>query len=452
MPEPLETARPVGQRGRVRELALRLEQPTPGGVALVVVAVANVLVWALARPAGQPTARYAGEVCGAEAVLLFACTLVLAMLLPAVERAFGGLDRVVVWHRRTATAATLLLIPHVALASSTPDPYAHGVGPALGDVALLGLLLLTLWALAPGLRAARYPGLVRRLARATYERWLTAHRLAGWFVIVAVAHGALVDPVLRESTLLRVVFYVVGGTGIVAYLYRELFARFVVPIHEYTVAEVRRPNASLLEVSLEPTGQPLSFVPGQFVVVAFGGPSGWQRHPFSVASGPSSPRLELGIKAAGDYTGSLRDSLAAGTPAKVVGPFGGFDYHSGGREQIWIAGGIGVTPFVSWIRSLDATFDRHVDFWYSLAHDGDAVYLEEIRQAAIEHPTFIPHLVVADRDGFLTAETAAAGRASLDGVWVYLCGPQAMTDSLVAGFRERGVPGSRLRWEQFAPR
>jgi len=128
---------------RLRDLALRLETPTPGGVALVIVAVANVLLWALARPVGQPTERYVGEICGAEAVLLFSCTLVLAMLLPVVERAFRGLDRVVVWHRRTATAATLLLIPHVALASSTPDPYAHGLSPALGDVALLGLLMLT---------------------------------------------------------------------------------------------------------------------------------------------------------------------------------------------------------------------------------------------------------------------------------------------------------------------
>ncbi len=329
---------------RLRDLALRVETPTLGGVALVIVAVANVLLWALARPVGQPTERYVGEICGAEAVLLFSCTLVLAMLLPVVERAFRGLDRVVVWHRRTATAATLLLIPHVALASSTPDPYAHGLGPALGDVALLGLLLLTLWALAPGLRAAGYPGLVRRLARATYERWLIAHRLTRWFVIAAVAHGALVDPVLRESTLLRVVFFVAGGTGILAYLYRELFARFVVPIHDYTVAEVRHPNGSTLEVSLEPAGQPLRFVPGQFVVAAFGGPTGWERHPFSVASDPSSPRLELGIKASGDYTSVLRDSLAAGTPARVAGPFGGFDYRSGGREQIWIAGGIGVTP------------------------------------------------------------------------------------------------------------
>jgi hypothetical protein len=68
-------------------------------------------------------------------------------------------------------AGVLLLIPHWVLATSTPDRYATGVGPGLGDFALLGLLVLSVWALAPGLRAARWPGPIRWLAR-TYERWL----------------------------------------------------------------------------------------------------------------------------------------------------------------------------------------------------------------------------------------------------------------------------------------
>jgi predicted ferric reductase len=86
---------------------------TPGAILLTIVAVANLLLWTLARPAGQPTGRYAGEVCGAEVVLLLACSLVLATLFPAIERAFFGLDRVAVWHRRAATAGVLLLVPHV---------------------------------------------------------------------------------------------------------------------------------------------------------------------------------------------------------------------------------------------------------------------------------------------------------------------------------------------------
>jgi predicted ferric reductase len=128
----------------LRNLGLRAEQPTPGGVALVTVAVANVVLWVAARPAGQPTGRFIGEIFGAEALLLFSCTLVLATLLPPIERAFSGLDRVVVWHRRTATAGVLLLIPHWALATSTPDRYATGIGPGLGDAALLGLIVLSL--------------------------------------------------------------------------------------------------------------------------------------------------------------------------------------------------------------------------------------------------------------------------------------------------------------------
>ena len=323
------------------------------------------------------------------------------------------------------------------------------MGHGLGDVALVGLLVVTVWALAPKLRAARWPGPVQRLARVGYERWLTAHRLAGLFVAVAVVHGALVDPVLHRSTVLRVAFLVVGATGIVAYAYRELLARFVIPIYDYTVADVRRPNDTTVEVSLEPKGDRLRFHPGQFVVLAFGGEGGWQRHPFSVASSSSDPRLEVSIKAVGDYTRDLRDRLQPGTPAKAAGPFGGFDYTRGGHDQIWIAGGIGITPFISWIRSLDGDFERSVDFYYSVAHKADALYLDEIQAAAASHPTLHAHVVDAERDGFLTADKAANGRPRGADVWVYMCGPPPMMRALAEGFRGLGVPAGRVRWEQF---
>ena len=134
-----------------------------GPAALGVVAVAYAALWLVARPAGQPAERFIGELCGAEAVLLFSCSLVLATLLPLIERAFGGLDRVAVWHRRVAEAGMLLLIPHLALVTSSPDPYETSFGHGLGDVALLGLLVLVLWAVAPRLRAARWPGPSARL-------------------------------------------------------------------------------------------------------------------------------------------------------------------------------------------------------------------------------------------------------------------------------------------------
>jgi predicted ferric reductase len=423
-----------------------------GPTLLALVAVGNVVLWLLARPPDQPTGRYDGEIFGAEAVLLFSCTLVLATVLPAVERAFSGLDRVVVWHRRAATVGVILLVPHIVFATSSPDRYATGFGPGFGEIALVGLFLLSVWALAPSLRAARWPGPVRRLARASYERWLTAHRLTGLFLIAALAHGALVDPALHDSTLLRVTYLSVGGIGIAAYAYRELFTRFVVPIYDYTVADIRRPNDATLEISLEPVRDPLAFAPGQFVLLAFGGAAGWQRHPFSVASAPAQRRLEVAIKAVGDYTRDLHDTLRPGTPAKATGPFGGFDYRHGGQDQIWIAGGIGVTPFMSWIRSLEATFDRHVDFYYSVARAADALYLDEIHGAGERHHTFHPHVVRTDRDELLTARQAVDGRPRGTDVWIYMCGPPRMTAALAQEFRGLGIPASHVRWEQFGAR
>jgi predicted ferric reductase len=228
-----------------------------------------------------------------------------------------------------------------------------------------------------------------------------------------------------------------------------LLARFVVPVYDFTVAEVQRPNATTVNVSLEPVGRRLSFAPGQFVFLAFGGVDGWQRHPFSVASAPTEERLEVSIKSAGDYTRDLHEKLQAGTPAKAAGPFGGFDYRSGGLHQIWIAGGVGITPFMSWIRAMDESFDRDVAFFYSVAHESDALYLEEISAAATAHPGLHPHIVDSSRDGFLTAAQAASDMPSDAEVWVYMCGPPAMMTALAKGFEQVGIPASRIRWEQF---
>jgi predicted ferric reductase len=420
--------------------------------ALGAVAGANVVLWIAARPGGQPDGRYVGELLGAEAVLLFACSLVLMTLLGAVERAFGGLDRVVIWHRRTAVAGAVLLVPHVALATSAAIPAVSAAGVALGDIALVGIAFLVVWALAPSLRAARWPGVIRRLAGASYERWLTAHALTGLFVAAAVAHGAIVDPVLHRSRVLLVAFVVTGVVGLGAYLYRELLASRVVSSHAYRIGAARRVGDTALEVGLDPVGEPLRFSPGQFVVVSFGGLGSWQRHPFSVTSSPSQPRLELAVKAAGNYTAEMYDRLHPGLPARVVGPFGGFDYRGGGRDQVWIAGGIGITPFVSWIRSIDGDFDRSVDLYYSVARPADALYRDEIEAAAAGRRTLRVHVRATDDEGHLMIQDVVSDAADRQGLWVYMCGPPAMMKGFEKGLRRSGVPASQIRWENFQVR
>jgi hypothetical protein len=90
-----------------------------GVATLTAVGIGNVILWLLARSAGQPTGRFVGELCGVEAVLLLVGSLVLAALLSPIERDFGELDHVALWHRRVAAGIatiTAVTVGTVALA------------------------------------------------------------------------------------------------------------------------------------------------------------------------------------------------------------------------------------------------------------------------------------------------------------------------------------------------
>ena len=138
---------------------------------------------------------------------------------------------------------------------------------------------------------------------------------------------------------------------------------------------------------------------------------------------------------------------------RLAGPFGGFDYRQGGDEQIWIAGGIGITPFLEldpFARRRRST--RSVDFYYAVRHEGDALYADEIAAASARHPSLRTHIVSSERDGLLTADAILSGRGAGTPPWIYMCGPPPMMRTLDKGFRRLGVPGGRIRWEQFEAR
>ena len=233
------------------------------------------------------------------------------------------------------------------------------------------------------------------------------------------------------------------------FLYREVLMRYFLPRTEYSVGAVERPDARTLVVDLEPRGEPLVFAPGQYVYVNFAS-DGWRPHPFTVASGSSTRRLQLAIRTSGDETRGLYEVLQPGVTAVVYGPHGRFDYRRGGARQVWIAAGIGVTPFISWIRSLDHTFDREVDFFYAVPDEHDASFVEEIQEAAAQQPSLRVHLVLSEREGRLAPENVAkVAQTPLDEVWIYMCGPAPMMRSFERRFQQLGVPRSRIFWEHF---
>lgn len=424
----------------------RFMQRSLGGGTIIGLTIVTISLWFLFRPAGQPTSRYLGEMLGTTAILLFSCSLFLATKAPFLENSFGGLDRMYLWHRWCAIAGVVLLFPHYVLVTSVKNT-SNTLGNALGDIALFGLVFLLLWAFVP-----RLP-IVSRHIRTNYQRWFTLHRLTGLFVVAGLIHGFLVDPVLQHVTVLLAWYMVVATIGSAVYLYQELLHPFFRHLwqYNYTVEAVNQLDQTL-EVTLAPVAQAVPFVAGQFVFVRFGGGHGWERHPFTISSAPQESLLHLSIKGLGDYTQRLIDTLQPGIPARVGLAFGMFDYRRGDRKQVWIAGGIGITPFRSWIRAFPAEQPREfdIDFYYTVSTEDEALFLDEIRTAAAHYPMFRPHITYSKREGLLTVEQIEASCSGpLSESEIYMSGPSRMIQSFQRAFRTHSVPSYRIHYEYF---
>src|SRR3954470_22372710 len=139
-----------------------------GPATIVLLVVAYAALWVVARPAGEPTGAYVGQLLGAESVLLLSIALVLISTLPWVEVWFDGIDRAAIWHRRVAITGVALLAPHILLAKS-PDGTALG-GP-LGAIGAIGLVALAIWAILP-----RWQSVVPEVLRGAI---VAAHDLPG---------------------------------------------------------------------------------------------------------------------------------------------------------------------------------------------------------------------------------------------------------------------------------
>jgi len=88
------------------------------------------------------------------------------------------------------------------------------------------------------------------------------------------------------------------------------------------------------------------------------------------------------------FTHDLHTGLQAGAHARIDGGYGMFDYKSGGSRQVWIAGGIGVTPFLSWVRDFGGSLDFEIDFFYTVRSPDEALFLDEFQAAARRYSSF----------------------------------------------------------------
>jgi predicted ferric reductase len=423
-----------------------MRQSQLGNLGVAALALLNVALWAIFPPENPGRDLFelqvVSEILSSTGMVLMACAIFLSLRPRFLEPFFGGLDKMYKTHKTAAISGLALVLLHFL---TMPGLGEVTVGRVMGKVALIGLLALVALTIAP-----RLP-VVGGYLQLAYHHWRWTHKLVGAFFILGMLHTFNVKNVLQFAEVPSLYWKIVAYAGAAAYVYQIVVAPFVRGMGRFTVTEVRRLNSSTVEVTLTPDAKRPAQRAGQFAFVRFPGDRVLSEpHPFTVSSGPHEPSLRLSIKAAGDWTKHLYQKIAPGAAAQVDGCYGEFDHTRGGERQIWVAGGIGITPFLSWVRAMAANPSQRIQLFYTVRAESDALFWDEFAAAAARHANFSATLNISSRDGSLTVDRiVAASGADLADAHVYLCGPLAMTQALSAGLQAHGVPKHHIHFEEF---
>lgn len=216
-------------------------------------------------------------------------------------------------------------------------------------------------------------------------------------------------------------------------------------------------------------GQPLAFVPGQFLQVHFHYDDGTAtKRSYSVATvgDGSAPvtRIEIAVSYVdGGAATKLLGGLAQGGVIDASGPYGRFCLHEGdtNRRYLLLATGTGVTPYRAMLPQLAkllAGGEREVVLLYGARNEGELLYGEEFEAFAAQQPGFTFHPVLSrvarttprpyDRSGHVQGVLAELAPHTERDI-AYLCGNPNMVDAAFTALKEFGLGVSQIRREKY---
>jgi len=184
--------------------------------------------------------------------------------------------------------------------------------------------------------------------------------------------------------------------------------------------------------------------------------------PYSISSPPNQiAYYDITIRRVPDgfVSSYLLDRVKVGDTLESTGPAGNFFYNplNHGKDLVFLAGGSGITPFMSMIREVtDRLLDRKIHLLYGCRSKQEAIFHEELRERAANYTNFTYDLVISDENvgdgaltGLLDADLIRNQIGDVSGKTFYLCGPQEMYSFCIPELRKLGVPERRIRQEVF---
>lgn len=379
----------------------------------------------------------------------------LAMLLATrpvwLETPLGGMDRVYRAHKWAGILGVVFAALHwliemssdilkatIGRAGRIPKETFTGFLEVLRDLAgemgewaiyaLLAMLAVTLW--------KRFP----------YRSWRVLHKAMPVLYLMLAFHAALLAPQAywqQPAGAGLALLLAAGVYGAVRSLLGSIGRSRRAMGH---ILAIEHPSSDITTVRCQLERGWNGHQPGQFAFVRFDDGEG--AHPFTIASADKGYNtITFQIKALGDYTSTLTQRLHAGQTVQVEGPYGRFELGRRNTKvhQIWVAGGIGVTPFLAWLEALQARPDQApaAELHYCTRDQTVDPFVPRLQTLCAALPAIALHIHGARQGATLKAE-------ALQGTYraeIWFCGPSGLASSLRQGLRKVGM---RARFHQEA--
>ncbi|HVR34375.1 MAG TPA: ferric reductase-like transmembrane domain-containing protein [Methylomirabilota bacterium] len=367
-----------------------------------------------------------------------------------------GMDIIYYFHRWAAIGGMALLVAHYAilrvrhgeaLGSANPiEASWHMTAGRLSLLIFLVIIVSSLW---------------RKKLGIDYDRWRIWHGLlAVAAVILAIFHieGA---GYYTSAPWKKLVWTGYSGLWLLLLGYIRVVKPFRLSRRPYRVSDVRAERGDSWTLTLEPQGHSIpAFSPGQFAWLSLGrSPFRAREHPFSFSgSADNLKSLQFTIKELGDFTRTIKH-VKPGEIAYVDGPHGVFttDHYPRARGFVLIAGGVGIAPMMSILRThADRNDPRPLRLIYGNARWERVLFREEIEALANRLKLDVIHVLQEPPAGWqgstgLLSESVLrqAIPESALGYGHFICGPKPMTDSVQRSLLSMGVPLRKIHLELF---
>jgi ferredoxin-NADP reductase len=237
-------------------------------------------------------------------------------------------------------------------------------------------------------------------------------------------------------------------------------------MYDYEVTQNRYISPTVTELTMRATrsGQGLTFDAGQYVSVSFRRRSRpTPARCFSITSSSTDPDvLQVAVRVGGDFTQALAE-LAPGAQVKVRGAFGDFILYDDYDSLALLAGGIGITPFMSMLRYATAIkWQKNITLLYSCQTQDDVPFARELLALEQQNPYLRVVFIIGRGDtSKLASPNIVSGRLSpglirqvtgnrASQFGYYICGPKGFMKAAGQHLAKQAVPKDQILTEAFS--